>query len=95
MTLVSPVNHRSSSKRITMPKPRLPSPEMYTQKKKAPLERVDIGPCLVCGDTTRQGNYAQFEGGGVCNKTCMQVQDLKPRYPGHSEEAFLKHFNLE
>ena len=80
-----------------MPKPRLPCPEMYTQKKKekAPLEKVDIGPCLVCGDTTRQGNYAQFEGGGVCNKTCMQVQDLKPRFPGHTEEAFLKRFNLE
>lgn len=55
---------------------------------------VVVGLCLACQKPVKGGYYSQHEGGGTCNKTCMQVQETKPRYPGHEEAQFLKRFNL-
>jgi hypothetical protein len=54
-----------------------------------------VGLCLACNKQVKGGYYANYSEGGVCNKTCMQVQDKKPKYPEHTEEAFLTKFNLE
>lgn len=48
-----------------------------------------VGLCLVCGKPCF-GWYARFGNEGVCSKKCMTVQDAKPKYPGFSEEEFLK-----
>ena len=53
-----------------------------------------VGLCLACGKQVKGGYYASYSEGGVCNKTCMQVQDEKPRYPGHDEASFLERFGL-
>ena len=53
-----------------------------------------VGLCLACGKPVKGGYYSQHEGGGTCNKSCMQVQETKPSYPGHEEGPFLKRFNL-
>ena len=48
--------------------------------------------CMIC-DKSIGGFYTRFGNGGVCNKTCMQEQDKKPRYT-NDEASFLKRFNL-
>ncbi len=45
--------------------------------------------CMVCQKAI-EGFYARFGEEGTCSGECMRAQDLKPRYPGHSEEEFLK-----
>jgi len=49
--------------------------------------------CMVCSKSI-EGFYARFGEEGTCAKSCMEVQDKKPRYPGHSEEEFCQRFNL-
>ena len=53
-----------------------------------------VGLCLFCEKQVRGGYYGQHEGGGVCSKTCEQAYQAKPKYGAHTEEAFLKKFNL-
>lgn len=53
-----------------------------------------VGLCLSCTKPVKGGYYAQHEGGGVCSKSCEQTQQAKPKYGSHTEEAFLKRFNL-
>lgn len=53
-----------------------------------------VGLCLACNKQVKGGYYAQHEGGGVCSKTCEHTQQAKPKYGTHTEEAFLKRFNL-
>ena len=54
-----------------------------------------VGLCLVCTKPVKGGYYGQWEGGGVCNKTCNDLQAMKPAYPANTEAQFLKRFNLE
>lgn len=51
-------------------------------------ESIDLN-CMVCSKAI-EGYYARFGESGVCSGTCMKVQDQKPKYPGFSEEDFLK-----
>jgi DNA-directed RNA polymerase subunit RPC12/RpoP len=49
--------------------------------------------CMVCSKPV-EGFYSRHGDQGTCSGACMKVQDAKPRYPEHSEEEFLKRFNL-
>lgn len=66
-----------------MSKPFNPIPLDYTPKAKRKEEEVklDLKPCLHCGKAIGDGYYGQWEGGGVCSKTCNTAQSLKPKYP--------------
>ncbi len=45
-------------------------------------------PCCICGKMIG-GAYANHgDAGWTCGIECMEAQDAKPRYPGHSEEEF-------
>lgn len=44
---------------------------------------------MVC-DKSIEGFYSRHGDQGTCSKACMDVQDKKPKYPGHSEEEYLK-----
>lgn len=64
----------------------------YSPKKK-PKEaeaKLDLKPCLNYGKSISDGYYGQWAGGGACSKACNTAQEQKPRYPEHTEEAFLK-----
>ena len=58
-------------------------------------DSVKLLPCLACNKKIEDGYYARFGDGGVCSKTCMNVQAKKPRFPEYSEENYLKRFQLE
>ena len=65
----------------------------WQEKNKKTEHWVTVEPCLICG-TVKEGNYATYGDGGVCSRKCMLLQDQKPKYPEHTEEEFLKRFNL-
>ena len=71
-----------------------PRPQKLHEAQDEYTDKV-VGLCLACGKQVKGGYYSQHEGGGTCSKTCMQVQGKKPKYGEHTEEAFLKKFNLE
>jgi len=50
--------------------------------------------CMVCGKKC-EGWYGAHEEGGTCSGACERTQAAKPKYGEHTEEAFLKRFNLE
>jgi hypothetical protein len=51
--------------------------------------------CCVCGKKCEGFYGAHAEIGGTCSGACERVQAAKPKYGEHTEEAFLKRFNLE
>lgn len=63
---------------------RVPNPVIAPEVGKRLLLR-----CMVC-DKPIEGFYARFGDQGTCNRTCMKVQDAKPKYPGHTEEEFFQ-----
>ena len=68
--------------------------DLQTKKKEMTDEAWIHQPvCMVC-KKEMQGYYARFGESGVCNSACMKVQDKVYRYPGHSEEDFLKRVGL-
>lgn len=52
-------------------------------------EGIDGLNCMVC-DKSIEGYYARYGDHGTCSGECMREQVKLPRYPGFSEEDFLK-----
>ena len=75
-------------------KPTMPAKQDFRQAQVEYQETV-VGLCLVCTKPVKGGYYGQWQGGGVCNKTCNTVQATKPLYPDNTESQFLNRFNLE
>ena len=83
-------------------KPQLTSKNKQTTPAKQDFRQVQadyqetvVGLCLICTKPVKGGYYGQWQGGGVCNKTCNMLQSLKPLHPDNTEASFLKRFNLE
>ena len=49
--------------------------------------------CCVC-DKKCDGWYGANDIGGTCSGTCERTYASRPRWPEHTEEDFLKRFNL-
>lgn len=64
------------------------------QKKKEAGPDIEQPVCMVC-QRECEGYYARYGNTGTCSGDCMRVQDTRPKYGEHTEEAFLKQFNLE
>lgn len=50
-------------------------------------------PCIICNRVLK-GAYGHHHDGWTCSGSCEKTYDLRPKYPGHTEEDFLKRFNL-
>lgn len=48
-----------------------------------------VGLCCICQKPCR-GFYGGWPEGGTCSGVCEKVKASQPKYPGHSEEEFLK-----
>lgn len=64
------------------------------KKEKDEKQWVPSQPCIICGKSM-SGAYANHgDAGWTCSSVCMREQDAKPKYPGHTAEAFEKLHNL-
>lgn len=59
------------------------------QKKKEEESWVLARPCMVCNKTIA-GAYGFHEDGWTCSGKCEKEYNLRPKYPGHSEEEFFE-----
>ncbi len=64
------------------------------RKEKEEAQWVAPQPCVICKKVI-PGAYANHgDAGWTCSGPCMREQDKKPKYPGHTAEAFEKEHNL-
>lgn len=73
---------------------RKPLPRKLHEEQEEYKANVPQYSCMVCEKKT-EGYYGQHQDGGTCSKTCENKQAALPKYGEHTEEAFLKKFNLE
>lgn len=61
----------------------------YTPRSEKKEQEVILSfkPCIVCSKQIGEGYYARWGNGGVCSKTCNEIQSLKPLYPEHGSTS--------
>ena len=59
------------------------------QQKKEEDGWVVPRPCCICHKVIK-GAYGFHEDGWTCSGACEKIYDLRPKYPGHSEEEFFQ-----
>lgn len=63
--------------------------KLHEWKRKDEEVWVKKAVCCVCNKQI-DGFYSRHGVVGTCSRECMKTEDLKPKYPDHSEEDFLK-----
>ena len=63
------------------------------QRKKEEEGWVKPQPCCICGKVIG-GSYGSHEDGWTCSGKCEKEYNLRPKYPGHTEQEFFERIAL-